>query len=190
MTPCTGKRSGSVMRGGRSCVVRYRGGRGSRCRRLRKRFDGVCACVSRRRPRAGLLVSRRPPAALFAGGLVGALRRPVTDGLLVHAVVALFVVDEPFFGAVVGAMRVFRALKLAPAFFFPIAIATFAELRSEVEKKFARGYRPRRARDKRDCDAEMPPSEEVAMVEEKRPTRAGALRAPRAGRRGACRGGL
>ena len=47
------------------------------------------------------------------------------------------------------------------------------------EKKFTRGYRPRRARDKRDCDAEMPPSEEVAMVEEKRPTRAGALRALR-----------
>ena len=58
------------------------------------------------------------------------------------------------------------------------------------EKKFARGYRPRRARDKRDCDAEMPPSEEVAMVEEKRPTRAGALRAPRAGRRGASWGAL
>ena len=45
------------------------------------------------------------------------------------------------------------------------------------EKKFARGYRPRRAGDKRNCDAEMPPSEEVAMVEEKNPTRAGALRA-------------
>ena len=73
VTPCTGKRSGSVMRGGRSCVVRYRGGRGSQCRRLRKGFDGVCACVSRRHPRAGLLVSRRLPAALFAGGLVGAL---------------------------------------------------------------------------------------------------------------------
>ena len=46
---------------------------------------------------------------------------------------------------------------------------------SNVRKK----NRPRRARDKRDCDAEMPPSEEVAMVEEKSPTRAGALRALR-----------
>ena len=36
------------------------------------------------------------------------------------------------------------------------------------EKKIARDEP-----DKRDCDAEMPPSEEVAMVEEKRPTRAG-----------------
>ena len=175
------------MRGGVGLASSGTGGKGKMPSSPRRR---LYIGVSRRRPRAGLLVSRRPPAALFAGGLVGALRRPVTDGLLVHAVVALFVVDEPFFGAVVGAMRVFRALKLAPAFFFPIAIATFAELRSEVEKKFARGYRPRRARDKRDCDAEMPPSEEVAMVEEKRPTRAGALRAPRAGRRGACRGGL
>ena len=50
--------------------------------------------VSRRRPRAGLLVSRRPPAALFAGGLVGALLFiRITDLLLVHAVAALVEVD-------------------------------------------------------------------------------------------------
>ena len=61
VTPCTGKRSGSVMRGGRSCVVRYRGGRGSRCRRLRERYNGVVedvyVGVSRRHRRAGLLGS-------------------------------------------------------------------------------------------------------------------------------------
>ena len=49
----------------------------------------------------------------------------------------------------------------------------------EVGKKIRPRLPPRRARDKRDCDAEMPPSEEVAMVEEKRPTRADALRALR-----------
>ena len=59
------------MRGGVGLASSGTGGKGKSMPSSPRRR--VYIGVSRRRPRAGLLVSRRPPAALFAGGLVGAL---------------------------------------------------------------------------------------------------------------------